>query len=203
MTSPSSSASPSGSHSPSRKNFLSRSATSPASPARPRPRYDNISLFALNGCVPSVAAQAAYSSIFIWFAPAAGRRQCCRTLLQRLQQPLHEKRARRDRGDERVLPAGMRPVPVDAEPIERGHAERGGEIAVAAAAGRGGFGQLEAALARELLGMMKQRRTLGRLLERRSVHAARDHELHLGIDRRQAEDFGLHFRARAFVRNAQ
>src|SRR5216684_294168 len=141
MTSPSSSASPSASHFPSRRNFLSLSATSPASPARPSPRYDTISWFALSGSLPSVAAQAAYSSMVMWFAPAAGRTvirlaasrthswvpDLCllrsrvrdtRLSLQRLQQPLHEQRARHDRGDQRVLPTGVCPVAVDAEPVE-------------------------------------------------------------------------------------
>src|SRR6266567_1688255 len=54
-----------------------------------------------------------------------------RQSLQRLQQPLHQAGARLDRGDERVLPAGVRPVAVDAEPGGGRHAERGGEIAVA------------------------------------------------------------------------
>src|SRR6266567_3780742 len=54
-----------------------------------------------------------------------------RPSLQRLQQPLHQAGARLDRGDERVLPAGVRPVAVDAEPGGGRHAERGGEIAVA------------------------------------------------------------------------
>src|SRR5262249_60280183 len=199
MTSPSSSASASASHVRSRRNFLRRSATSPASPARPRPRYASISRFPLSGSLPSVEAHAAYSSMvmgsrsvgfslgdmatrsYFWVPHLRPLRSAVRdtrvgaasTSLQRLQKPLHQQRARLDRGDERVLPAGMRAVAVDAEPVERRHSERGGEIAVAAAPGRGGFFWIEAELPREPSRGMEQPRARRRLLERRAVPPAR------------------------------
>jgi hypothetical protein len=82
-----------------------------------------------------------------------------------------------------VFPFGVGAITVDAETVEGGHAERGGEIAVAAAAGHDGVGQHETDVARDRLRLVQQSFDRRSLLERRAVHAARDVELHVGIER--------------------
>src|ERR1044072_7783090 len=93
-------------------------------------------------------------------------------LLQRLQQTPHQQGARLDRRDQAVLPLGVRAVAVDAEAVERRHAEGRGKIAAAAAAVHLGVLQVEADAARDRLRVTEQDIDRGRLLERRTIHAA-------------------------------
>ena len=87
----------------------------------------------------------------------------------------------------------MRPVAEHAEPIERGHAERAGEIAVAAAARDPLAGDGIADLLRERGGVIVKLLNLGRLHERRAVEAGRDFQLHVGVYRLQRHQPLAHF----------
>src|SRR5260221_184550 len=74
------------------------------------------------------------------------------SLLQRLEQPQQQIGARLERGDQHVLVLGMGAGADDAETVERRDAERGAEIAVAAAARRH-LGQRQVHLVGDPLGV--------------------------------------------------
>src|SRR5438094_8401284 len=104
-------------------------------------------------------------------------------LLQRLEEPRAEIGARHQRRVIDLLVGGMRALAVGAQPVERRDAERGGEVAVAAAAGQRHVFQLLADLAVDCLRFLKQGRDAGVLLVRRPVHLAFDDELDILADR--------------------
>ena len=63
---------------------------------------------------------------------------------ERLEQAFDEAAPGLDRRDQAIFVERMRAVAIDAEAVERRNAERGGEIAVGAAADHRDFGEVEA-----------------------------------------------------------
>src|SRR4051812_30108020 len=97
----------------------------------------------------------------------------------------------------------MRAVAVNAEAVERRHAERWGEIAVAAAAGHLRVLQIEANAFSDCLRVAEQHVDRSGLLEWRAIHAAGHLQLHPGIDRLEPENPRFELCAGSDIAHAQ
>jgi len=109
-------------------------------------------------------------------------------LLQRLEHPLQQQHPGHERRDQQVLVQRMRPVAVHPQTVQGCH-PRGGEVAVAAAAGEG-VDQVDAKFRRQCAGVLKQRRDGVRLAIRRTVDPARDLQPDRGVVGLQGQDAG-------------
>jgi hypothetical protein len=99
-------------------------------------------------------------------------------------QPGHQGGAARQRGDLDVLVQGVSAVTDRAQPVQRRHAEGGGEVAVRATA-RTPFGQIEAEVARRRACLIIETRHPGGAFQRRPIEPAAGVDPGPRIDRGQ------------------